>query len=184
MSGFVPSQSALQTLYQSLSTYSYLDASGTGLTASPQNFVVKFLTKLDASGYISMNNALTNWLVSSAPASALGLPPSSSNNPSGLRVQVIGDDGTTIFDSSSTNNAFANIKIPRSDFLTTARYLINENQASRPYNMGAILSQTGIYYMSKYSTSVGYNQSYIAVRQGATPALPLGNIVISINGDI
>jgi len=184
MSGFVPSQGALQQLYSSLNTYSYTDATS-GLTASPQTFVNKFLTNIDATTYAQMNNAIKYWLASSAPASALGLPASSSNNPPGLRVQVIESDGTTTFDSSAgANNVFTNIKIPKSDFLTSGKYLINENQGTRSYNMGAILSQSGIYYMSKYSTSVGYNQSYIAVRQGTTPALPLGNIVISFNGDI
>lgn len=184
MPGFVPSQGALQQLYQSLSTYSYTDPTS-GLTASPQAFVNTFLNNLNATTYAQMNNAIMYWLTSSAPAEALGLTASSSNNPPGLRVQVIEADGTTTFDSSvGANNVFTNIKIPRSDFLTSGRYLINENQGTRPYNMGAILSQSGIYYMSKYSSSVGTNQSYIAVRQGTNPTLPLGNIVISFNGDI
>jgi hypothetical protein len=184
MPGFVPSQGALQQLYSSLTTYSYSDTTS-GLTASPQTFVNNFLTNLNATTYDEMSNAIKYWLTSSAPASALGLQASASNNPPGLRVQVIEADGTTSFDSNvGANNVFTNIKIPKSDFLTSGKYLINENQGTRSYNMGAILSQSGIYYMSKYSNSIGYNQSYIAVRQGASPALPLGNIVISINGNI
>jgi hypothetical protein len=184
MSGFVPSQGALQQLYQSLSTYSYSDTTS-GLTASPQTFVNNFLTNLNATTYAEMANAINYWLTSNAPALALGLPASSSNNPAGLRVQVIESDGTTSFDSSAgANNVFTNIKIPKSDFVTSGKYLINENQGSRSYNMGAFLSQTGVYFLSKYSNSTKSNQSYLAVRQGTSPNLPLGNIVISINGSI
>ena len=144
-----------------------------------QSLVVTFLENEIAGNYTPIPTAITSWISSDATKASIGLSPSDTIN--GLRVQVILSDGKTAYDSSaSANNIFANINIPRSDFITSGKYLINENQNTRGYNMSAALSHTGISFSTKYSTSVNANQLYIAVRQGSITD-PLGNIVISMN---
>jgi hypothetical protein len=85
-----------------------------------------------------------------------------------------------VYDSNSDYNVYTNIGIPSSNFLTTGKYLINENQNTRSYNMNAALSNSGIAYQIKFSNSVNTFQHYIAVRQGSTTE-PIGNIVISMD---
>ena len=141
-----------------------------------QTLVVKFLHTDASSEYVSLPTAISGWIAAPETKSSIG----SLADISGLRVQVIMADGRTAYDSSSSNNLFANINIPASDFVNTGKYKINENQNTRSYNMNAALSQTGIAYQSKYSASVGKPQLYIAVRQGSISE-PLGNIVISMD---
>ena len=171
----VASPGVLNQLYASLCSYSFTNENK---SASPQIFVNQYLQETNSPAYyLSMTSALNAWLNSSAPSSAVGV----TGSIPGLRVQIIEADGSTAFDSNSKNNAFANINIPKSDFLTSGKYLINENQGSRSYNMGASLSQTGTFNQIKYSNSTGANQMYYAVRQGTSSSFPLGNIVISMN---
>lgn len=167
MPNAVPSNGALSQLYDSL------HKNGT------QSAVVNFLTDVNETDYNTMKGKIEAWLSSDDTKASLGLL--STDTITGLRLQVIEADGKTSFDSSSSSsNLFADINVPKSDFLTTGKYKINENQNSRIYNMSAFLSQSGVAYHTKYSNSVGYNQMYIAVRQGST-AEPLGNIVVSMN---
>jgi hypothetical protein len=143
-----------------------------------QSLVVTYLNADSSTTYTPLINAIPAWISATLTKQAIGL--TSTDTISGLRVQVILPDGETAYDSNSSSNAFANINIPKSDFLTSGKYLINVNQNTRSYNMNAALSQTGIAYQIKYSNSTSTNQMYIAVRQGSTSE-PLGNIVISMN---
>lgn len=162
--------------------YSNLVATGV------QSTIVKYLDQEAQLTYALVPPAIQTWLGpnktgSDATKAAIGLSPTDAI--AGLRVQVFLADGTTAFDSNastplSTNNIYANIKVPASNFLTTGKYLINENQNTRVYAQSANLSSSGISYQIKYSTSTGSDQQYIAVRQGNTGE-PLGIIVISIN---
>ena len=163
----ISSNGVLNTLY------SHLHSSGVHYS------IIQFLNALNPSTYSAMAAAISAWITSDAAKQSIGL--SSVDAIPGFRVQVIEADGKTAYDSgSTTNNAFANIGVPASNFLTTGKYLINENQNTRIYNMSAALSQTGIAYHTKYSNSVNANQMYIAARQGNTIE-PLGNVVISMN---
>jgi len=103
-----------------------------------------------------------------------------------LRVQVIQPDGVTSYDSKSTSaNIFTNIGKPTATVngQWNGKYLINENQGSRSYNMGASLSQSGVFNQQKFSNSISEQLIYLAVRQGTSAADPLGNIVLSVTLD-
>ncbi len=94
-----------------------------------------------------------------------------------MRIQVILADGVTAFDSNKLPviNDFNNI-----NKILDGKYLINENQNSRSYNMGAALSQSGVFTQLKYSNSTGENEMYLVIRQGLSMTEPLGNVVISM----
>ena len=119
----------------------------------------------------------------------------------GLRVQIIQSSGWTAYDSAvaDTSNNFLHdvsmnqykyIATPKMDFAMTVgppptfgsgKWLINENQNTRPYNIGALLSNSGTFYYTGYSPTVTTEQMYLAVRQGNNPNYSLGNVVISMN---
>lgn len=176
----VANSGSLSQLYSSLCSTPYLDPS-TNIQTNIQSFVASYLSRSnDATKYRIMSEAINYWLTSTIPQQAVGLPTTTSI--SGLRVQIIEADGTTAYDSSSGNrNIYTNIGIPSPNFLTTGKYLINENQGTRSYNQGAFLSQTGVFYERKFSNSTDSFQIYIAVRNGTSPARPAGVIVISMN---
>ena len=151
------------------------------------NVVIDFLERDTQDAYngtspslfaITMPSAISAWMSALSTLQSVGL--TNQDSIPGLRVQVIMADGKTAYDSNSNNNSYANINVPAANFSTTGKYLINENQNSRIYNMAAALSTSGVSHMLKYSNSVGVNQRYIAVRQGSQTE-PLGNIVISMN---
>ena len=127
----------------------------------------------DLTDYNNMKTKIDDWLINGG---TLGYTPITD----GLRVQVILADGQTAYDSNSINNEYANIGIPSSTFITTGKYLINENQGTRSYNMGALLSQTGVFNQIKYSHTTGTMSIYLAVRQGISSTQPLGIVVISL----
>ena len=162
----IPSNGVLNQLYSSL------------CSTGAQSAIINFFNTPNSPNYVAMGAAIVIWAASDAAKASIGLTPS--DTIVGLRVQVIEADGKTVFDLASTiNNTYANIGIPAADFLTTGKYLINENQNTRSYIMSAALSQTGIAYQTKYSNSVGTDQIYIAVRQGSTSE-PLATIVVSM----
>ena len=178
------SLAALQQLYSSLCS-----AIVSGNTNSVQNSVMDYLIiPNDSARYSSMANAIVRWLNSNGPTEAVGI--SGGGGIVSLRVQIIEADGTTSFDSNACGgsvgsytigqNLFDNINKPSTNFITTGKYIINENQGNRSYNMGAWLSQTGVFTQFKYSNSTGVGEQYLAVRQGKAPSNPLGNIVVSL----
>ena len=163
------STSVLSTLYSNF------------VSTGNQSSVVNYLKTEASAEYSPLPTAISAWITADSTKQSIGL--TASDTIAGLRVQVILADGKTAYDSSAGgNNVFTNINIPKTDFITTGKYLINENQNTRSYNMNATLSQSGIAYQVKYSnsTAVLANQFYIAVRQGSNIE-PLGNIVISMN---
>lgn len=84
------------------------------------------------------------------------------------RILVTLSDGTVIFDSSKDNNARANIKS------------INENHMSRVAIVSAALSQSGVAFEKKYSSSTGFFEEYLAHRLGKSSENSLGIIRWSI----
>jgi hypothetical protein len=172
--------SLLSAVYGSMCTQNY--DNGT-ISTSYQNYVANFFESLGTASastdYGYMAAALSAY-VTNPPLSALGYP--SGAVISGLRVQVIDADGKTAYDSAAgASNLYSNINIPKSDFVTSGKYLINENQNTRTYNQAAALSQSGQAFQVKYSSTVLTNQLYLAVRQGTSVNNPIGNIVISAN---
>lgn len=79
--------------------------------------------------------------------------PAGVNSP---RILVTLADGTTVFDSSKSNNSRANANAKT----------INENHMSRLAIVGAGLSQAGVAMEKKFSTSTGLNEQYLAHRLG------------------
>jgi hypothetical protein len=143
-----------------------------------QSKIVTFLQENNSSTYAPMVSSISTWLSATETKESIGL--TALDTIQGLRVQVIEPDGKTAYDSGSNFNVYANINKPDPNFLTNGKYLINENQNTRSYNMSAALSNTGISFQEKYSISVNNLQHYIAVRQGSQ-SKPIGNIVISMD---
>jgi hypothetical protein len=155
----------------------------------------------DPTCYSTMVTSIANWLqedsdLITGPFLALGLKPSwNTNNGSqyGIRVQVILANGQTAYDSNAgPRNIYGNINKPTATIASSdtfgnttyqwdGKYLINENQATRSYNMGAALSNSGIFYQTAHSTTVKKEQMYLVMRQGNSPTSPLGNLVVSMN---
>jgi hypothetical protein len=171
----VASATLLNQMYSSLST---TPSQNLSVSKTVENSINAFLNVVDASNYLVMATDLSNWLANSSYSTAVG----GYTNIPGARIQIIGSSGVTYYDSSSgTSNTYANIGIPRTTWLATGKYLINENQGLRSYNMGAFLSSSGVFVQTNYSNSVNINQMYLAVRQGNSPQQTLGNVVITVN---
>jgi hypothetical protein len=111
-----------------------------------------------------------------------------------LRVQMVLADGVTFIDTSkddyqlvtscvpSSSNKLKNQHVNVGASVTTSGALawtLGENQNTRGYNMGATLSQSGVFVQQKRSNTTGTNQLYMAVRIG-TLNEPQGNVIISI----
>lgn len=171
----VASVSLLTQLYTSLCSNSV-----TGYTASSiQTYVMEYLDNpSNQTAYNNMAGAITAWLNSSLPQTAVGSPTPITS----LRVFIVEGDGSTAYDSLvGSNNQFNNINVPRSDFLTTGRYIINSNLGSRSYIQAASLSQTGVFSQYRYSNTSNKRLLYFAVRQGVSSADPLGFIVLAMD---
>jgi hypothetical protein len=73
------------------------------------------------------------------------------------RILVTESDGTVIMDSSKTTNTYANWKAKK----------INENHNTRIAVLNSQLQEGGVGSETKYSSSTGTKQVYVAVRAGA-----------------
>jgi hypothetical protein len=193
------SATALNQLAQSLNSYFVEDICGNKVNVGVT--ISAFLNnQSDQNSYTTMAKSISEWFDVSnndhGPFSALGLNPAWNTNKGaqyGIRTQVILANGQTAYDSNSgTKNTFGNINKPTSTSAVVdtsgnvtiqwdGKWMINENQASRSYNMGAQLSNTGIFYQTAHSATVKKEQMYLVIRQGNSPASPLGNLVISMN---
>jgi len=165
-----PSVSTLNTLYASL-------------CQTAQQRITKYLNSpADSDKYDKMVTDVFAWLKETG--SLYKILGGDVNDLNGLRVQVILPDGVTVLD---TSKAKADHEFDKVGVLKTVAansklsFYINENQASRSYNMGALLSNSGVFSQVKYSNSTGVAQYYLAVRQGATPSEPYGNVVVSMD---
>ena len=150
------SRSILNNLYESL----YLNNNG-------NTSITNFIETPNETNYNIMKLNIINWINSSNPQIAINI---NNNIPiPGLRVLIVDADGSVIIDTIKTN--------------TYQKYIeksINENHNTRTYNIGAAISQDGIFYQEKYSTSAENNLVYLATRIGFNKYKPLGNIVISM----
>ena len=138
-----------------------------------QTIIIAFLLQQNQTNYTNMYNAIYAWLNSTFPQQSTGI--NTTISIPGLRIQVIDPDGTTAFDSSKgVNNTYNN-------YLSKTIY---ENQNTRSYNIGAIMSNAGVFYQTKYSQSVKAFQMYLAVRLGLGSDVPVGNLVISMDTQV
>ena len=92
------------------------------------------------------------------------------DNGSTTRILVTISDGTVIFDSSKSNNT-------RNNALNKQ---INENHMSRISIVSAALSQSGVAFEKKFSSSTGLFEEYLAHRLGKSSENCLGIIRWSI----
>ena len=91
-----------------------------------------------------------------------------------LRLMFCEADGTVLYDSSKgTSNTYANSQSK----LEASR--INENHNSRIAIIKSLLSASGRGYEVKRSTSTGQTESYLSVRLGTAPEVPVGTIRVS-----
>lgn len=86
------------------------------------------------------------------------------------RILVTVSDGSVIFDSSKNNNTRNDAKDK----------LINENHMSRISIVSAALSQSGVAFEKKFSSSTGLFEEYLAHRLGKNSENALGIIRWSI----
>ena len=73
------------------------------------------------------------------------------------RILVTESDGTVVMDSSKTTNTYANWKAKK----------INENHNTRVAVLNSQLQEGGVGCETKYSSSTGTKQVYVATRAGA-----------------
>jgi hypothetical protein len=176
----------LESLYGSFTTSNYTNGSTSSNIIGYVNYVTgAVLTSTDRNtAYNNMTAAIYAWIgnTSSPTAiSSIGLPIGTVID--GLRVQVILPDGSLFFDSTNlqADNILANVNIPKSDFITTGKYLIGPNHGGRTYFQSAALSNTGTAFQKKFSTTTNNYQYYYAVRQGSTSVQYGSIVVISAN---
>jgi hypothetical protein len=163
----ITSEDTLNNLYNSL------------VASGVQSAIYRFLRDPSAQArYDDMASVIPGWLTSDATRNSIGVINGGSLN--NLRINISLSDGLVVYDSASNNNSFANIGIPRPDFLTTGKYLINENHGTRVYFMAASLSRSGKAYNVKFSNSTSRRSFYLAVRQN-TEIENYGIITISLN---
>lgn len=168
--------------------------SATAATATAytvQNTLETFLNEVNSSNY---------GLLVSAIAGAQNVV----INNSGLRVLVAIDDGSVAIDTSKTTNQYVNfnnkIKISSSTVNasnavtvdgtspaaatltigTAGGNNINENHMTRPEMLLACLSNSGIGFSSRYSSSLGGFNYYLCQRLGFSTEQPLGYIRLSV----
>ena len=109
--------------------------------------VYDFIQNDTESNWNSMNVLSQSWLTSN---------PFSVNGP---RVLITMGDGTVCYDSASPTNTYNNYKSKS----------INENHNTRIAILTAMLSNAGIGYENRISSSTGKFTNYVAQRTSVTP---------------
>jgi hypothetical protein len=167
---------ALEALYSTLSTTSVTIGP---LNKSAASFILDFMLAPDDENlYNMLVTAIQEWIDSDNVEHSVGL----NEKVRGLRIAIIAANGHVYYDSNAKlNNLFENINIPSRTTPWNGKYIINENHNTRVYTMGALLSSSGKFAVSEYSTSTSSYRQYLAVRQGFTTNQPIGTIVISLD---
>jgi hypothetical protein len=181
------SLSTLQSIYSafnnnlSYSSTQYVDGNGITQTIS----LVGFLTNPNFSGFNIPAEALQQllpFIYNGLTANLNRFLTDVSNNQVlnynlgkiyKFRILVALADGNVLYDSSKTNNTYAN-------FLTKS---INENHASRKSFQQAIHSKDGIGYETKWSSSTQTVDTYYAIRYGFSSTGILGVVIFSYSNN-
>jgi len=176
----------LESLYGSFTTSNYTTGSTSSNIIGYVNYVTGTMNSPSDqnTAYNNMKAAIYAWINNTSTPTAIssiGLPITTTID--GLRVTVILPDGSVLFDSASSdaNNILSNINIPKPDFVTSGKYLINVNHGGRTYFQSAALSNTGTAFQKKFSITTNNYQYYYAVRQGSTSVQYGSIVVISAN---
>ena len=175
MPSSVPSNSVLSQLYSNL------------CSSGVQSKVVAYLNEPNLIAYYNpIISSLRNWVNATSTKESIGL--SATDTISGLRIVVVLPDGHVVYDSgqedsvdgNGNGNVYTHINKPANNFITSGKYKINENHNTRLHVITANLSQSGISFATKFSTSTDAQQYYIAVRQGSQYE-HTGTIIISMD---
>ena len=185
-------EQSLTNMWGAFTTFGYdvLEATGTGLAGGKRGpvitHVINFLqNENDNTGgeaeklYNEMKNQIETWKAGGELRINLGI---ALNAPlTTLRIQVIRLDGHVAYDTEAgTANDYANIGIPATNFSTTGKYKIQDNQGAKSYFMGPQLSKSGSFYVTKNSheTASKALSAYYGNRLGSVAA-PIGIVVLS-----
>lgn len=173
----------------------------TAATASSytvQNALDTFLNGVNATNYALLESAIQG-AQNAITNNSYGTSPNSN-----LRVLIAADDGSVVIDTSKTTNQYVNysnkIKIASSTVNSSNAVLvdgiypvaatltigtaggnnINENHMTRPELLLACLSNSGIGFSQRYSTSISSFNYYLCQRIGLTTEQPVGYIRLSV----
>jgi len=169
-------------------------ANATAIAYTVQNTLETFLNEVNTINYAKLVSAIEgaqNYISGTSPNS-------------NLRVLVAIDDGSVAIDTSKSTNQYVNfnnkIKIASSTVnssnavtvngtSTNAAIVtigtaggnnINENHMSRPEVLLSCLSNSGIGFSARYSSSLGGFNYYLCQRLGFSTEQPLGYIRLSV----
>jgi hypothetical protein len=137
-----------------------LNALMASLNQSAGNSIYNFTNNPTTHSWNTMNELIVPW-ISTNEFSATG-----------LRVLVALADGTVCYDSSKgSENTYSNFQSKS----------INENHNSRVAILQALLSNTGIGFEAKLSTTTNTLTNYLAQRIWYTNGRPMGTIRVSVD---
>jgi len=166
-------QTALDTFLSTSVTTADAANSNTSVTKTIQSFIDTYLNAISSNNYTTLQNALKQYKTDNESTAASGV---------GLRLLITHDDGGVAFDvnsamSSGLDASFSTIGVVNT---STGKYYINENHMSRPEIMLATLSNNGVGYSKRYSSSSSAYLQYVAYRVGNSTEVPSGCIRASV----
>jgi hypothetical protein len=136
-----------------------LNALMASLNQSAGNSIYSFTNTPSSESWSSMHALIASWISANA------------FNANGLRVLVALADGTVCYDSSRGTNTYNN-------YLNKS---INENHNSRVAILQALLSNNGVGFEAKLSTTTNILTNYLAQRIWVTNGRPMGTIRVSVD---
>jgi hypothetical protein len=162
---YTPTNKLLDTIYGAATSSKYLEP------------VIQFL---DTPSSEILYNTMTTKLITNPENLSFGGISIYDHVASELRFQVLLADGTVAFDSYFTDvDSDGNTTVGTNTWTNFQSKTINENQATRSYVMGSLLSASGTFSLVKYSSTVKANQLYTAFRAGSSSSLPTGVVSLS-----
>jgi hypothetical protein len=135
-----------------------LNALMASLNAAAGNYITLFVNAPSGVLWLAMDLAIAAWITGNS-------------NAIGLRVGVTLPDGTLCYDSHSDNNTFIDFE----------NKTIGENHNSRIAILQALLSNNGVGFETKISTTTQTATTYLAQRIWPSNGLAMGVIRISVD---
>jgi hypothetical protein len=137
-----------------------LNALMASLNQIAANSIFIFTNTPSSPAWTTMHDLISSWISTNV------------FNANGLRVLIALADGTVCYDSSSgVNNTYLNYQSKS----------INENHNSRVAILQALLSNNGVGFETKLSTSTNRMTNYLAQRIWVTNGRPMGTIRVSVD---